>query len=63
MTFRQVEKILRKAGWRCVRQNGSQYQYRHPNSPNLVSVHRHGSKDISIGVLKDIERDTGLSIR
>ena len=61
MTAKQIIKKLENNGWKFVRQVGSHKHYRKVGNPNLVTVPDHGSKDISIGVIKRIERDTGLS--
>ncbi len=63
MSFRQIEKKVTKAGWVLVRVLGSHYQYRKEGCSDLVVIPNHGSKDLSIGVLKNLERITGLSLR
>jgi len=63
MTFREVDKILRKNGWKCIRINGSHHQYQKNNAGPTVTVPNHKGRDISIGVLKNLERGTGLSFR
>ena len=57
--------------WQCrsfydyalVRITGSHYQYRKVGVPYTIVVPNHNGKDISIGVLKDLEKKTGLSLR
>lgn len=61
MVFREVNKVLRKNGWSVVRIHGSHYQYAHSCYGNCITVPNHGSKDISVGVLKNLEKGTGLS--
>lgn len=61
MTYKEVDKILQKNGWKNTRTTGSHYQYKKPGVNYTATVPRHVKKDISIGVLKDLERGTGLS--
>jgi len=64
MTYRQVVKILRKNGWVFVRSSdGSHVQYKKAGCAYLASIPDHGSKDLSIGVIKSLENGTGLSLR
>ena len=63
MCFKDVEKKLRDAGWKVVRTNGSHKQFKHPDKEYVITVPDHGKKDISIGVIKNIEKGTGLSLR
>ena len=63
MVYREVVKSLVKAGWREVRVNGSHHIFKHPDYIYSVPVPNHGGKDISIGVLRSIEKATGLSFR
>ena len=63
MTFREIEKILKANNWVLIRVTGSHYQYRKIGSPNAVVVPNHNGHDLSIGVVKDIEKKTGLSLR
>ncbi len=63
MTFREIEKILKADNWVLIRVTGSHYQYRKAGSPNAVVIPNHNSHDLSIGVVKDIEKKTGLSLR
>lgn len=46
-------------GWVHVRTNGSHHHYKHPSKPGTVTV-PHPKKDLSIGVLKSVERQSGL---
>lgn len=59
MKYIQVAKILKNNGYSLVRTIGSHCQYKKLGSP-IITVPRHSSKDLSIGVLKSIEQKTGL---
>ena len=64
MTFREVEKILNANGWMLVRvSKSSHHQYRKVGNPNAVTVPNHNGHDLTIGVLKNLEKKTGLSLR
>ncbi len=59
MTFREIEKLLLKDGWRNVDTRGSHYQYEHPTKPGKVTVPRH-SGDINIKTVHSILKAAGL---
>ena len=63
VNFKDVERKIRKSGWYLVRVTGSHYQYKHPTNPNTITVSNHGKKDLSIGVICNLERITGISLR
>ena len=62
MKFCEIENILKADKWVLVRINGSHYQYRKAGMVNTITLPNHNGKDISIGVIKDIEKKTGLSL-
>ena len=62
MTYKEINKLLIKNGWVLIRTKGSHYQYKHPDG-RTVTVPNHGSKDISINVIKNIESGKGLSLK
>ena len=63
MNFKKIEKIILADGWVLVRVCGSHYQFKKPGVEKNVVIANHGNKDISIGVLKNLEKITGLSLR
>ena len=63
MSYRQIKKVLRKNGWKCIRTYGSHYQFRNIETGITVPIPYHGSKDYCIGTLRSIEKLTGLSFR
>ena len=63
MTFREIEKCITKDGWVLVRILGSHYQYKKISYCMTAVIPNHGNKDISIGVIKNLEKITGLPIR
>ncbi len=63
MTFREIEKILKTDDWILIRVHGSHYQYRKVGISHTLIIPNHNGKDLSIGVVKDLEKKTGLSLR
>ncbi len=63
MNFKKIEKIILADGWVLVRVCGSHYQFKKIGVSQTVVIPNHGSKDISTGVLKNLEKITGLSLR
>jgi len=63
MTFREIEKILKADNWFLIRVTGSHYQYRKAGVPNAVVIPNHNGQDLTIGIIKDLEKKTGLSLR
>jgi len=53
---------LRSDGWIEVAQKGSHIQFKHPVKPGRVTV-PHPKREISIGTLKSIEKQSGLKMR
>ena len=60
-TSRDVIRLLQAAGWMLVRVRGDHHHFKHPSNPAIVTV-PHPKRDLSIGVLKSIERTTGLKL-
>ena len=63
MTFREIERILKSDNWKLIRVSGSHHQYRKAGNPNSITVPNHNGKDLTIGILKDLEKKTDLSFR
>ncbi len=61
MNSREILKILAKAGWETMKRRGkgSHTVMRHPDTSGKVII-PHG--EIKIGVLKSIERMTGVKL-
>ncbi len=62
MKSADVIRALRSDGWEQVAHKGSHAQFRHPSKPGRVTV-PHPTKDLKVGTLKSIERQSGLSLR
>ena len=57
-----VKKILVANGFKLVRIKASHYQFRKAGHNKTITVSFH-NRDIPIGTLKSIERQSGLSFR
>lgn len=62
MKSADVITALKADGWIVAGQKGSHVQFRHPTKPGRVTV-PHPKRDLKIGTLKSIERQSGLSLR
>ena len=58
---RDVIRALKDAGWVLVRVKGDHHHFKHDANPAIVTV-PHPKRDLSPGVLKSIERSTGLKL-
>ena len=59
---REIIRKLEDDGWFLVAVEGSHHQYKHQAKPGRVTV-MHPVKDIKIGTLKSIERQSGVKLR
>jgi predicted RNA binding protein YcfA (HicA-like mRNA interferase family) len=57
----EVIRRLKAAGWYHVRTKGSHQHFKHDQRPGIVTVPHH-KKDIPIGTLKSIERQSGVTL-
>jgi predicted RNA binding protein YcfA (HicA-like mRNA interferase family) len=62
MRSREIIAALAKDGWKEVAHKGSHVQFKHPTKPGRVTV-PHPERDIPIGTLKSIEKQSGLKLR
>lgn len=62
MNSRQVIRKIEADGWFWVRTTGDHHHFRHPTKTGLVTV-VHPVKDLKIGTLKSIEKQSGLKLR
>jgi len=61
MTSREVIKRIEEDGWYEVRQRGSHKHFRHPSKPGTATI-PHPKREMPIGTLKSIERQTGVPL-
>ena len=57
-----VRPALEAGGWREVAHKGSHKQFKHPDKPGRVTV-PHPTKDMPIGTLVSIEKQSGARLR
>jgi len=59
---RDVIRDLKADGWFEVGQTGSHVQFKHPSKPGRVTV-PHPKRDLKVGTLKSIEKQSGVRLR
>jgi predicted RNA binding protein YcfA (HicA-like mRNA interferase family) len=62
MNAREVLKRLQADGWFEIAQKGSHKQLKHASKPGKVTIPIHGNADLSLMVIKSIERQAGVSL-
>lgn len=62
MRSRDVIAALEADGWVEVARKGSHVQFKHPTKPGRTTV-PHPQRDIPVGTLKNIEKQSGLKLR
>jgi len=62
MKSQEIISALQEDGWVQVAQKGSHVQFKHPTKKGRVTV-PHPERDIPIGTLKSIEKQSGLKLR
>ena len=60
MSGKDVIRTLQKKGWRVLRQKGSHVRLTDGQLYTTVPVH--GNKDLPVGTLKAIEKQTGVKL-
>ena len=58
---RKLVKALRKAGFRLSHVRGSHHYLRHPEDDRLVTIPVHGNRDLPVGTLRAILRQSSLT--
>jgi predicted RNA binding protein YcfA (HicA-like mRNA interferase family) len=56
-----IIKLLKKDGWMHILTTGDHYHFRHSKKMEIVTV-PHPKKDVPIGTLKSIERQSGIKL-
>lgn len=57
----EVIRRLTAAGWQPIRTKGSHHHFKHSSQPGIVTV-PHPKKDLPIGTLKSIEKQSGVKL-
>ena len=61
MRIAEVIRRIEADGWYVVRQTGSHRHFRHPVKPGTATV-PHPKRELPIGTLKSIARQTGVDL-
>lgn len=61
MKSKDVITAIEKDGWYKVTQKGSHVQFKHPTKKGRVTV-PHPQRDVPIGTLRSIEKQSGLKL-
>ncbi|MBI5178187.1 MAG: type II toxin-antitoxin system HicA family toxin [Nitrospinae bacterium] len=61
MDGKEVIRILKSHGWKVMRIEGSHHRLGHASKRVTVPVH--GSRDLGIGLIKAIEKQSGVKLR
>ena len=61
MNSLDVTKVLLRNGWEHVRTKGSHWIFKDPTTGKIAVV-PHPRRDLPIGTVKKLERDTGLKL-
>ncbi len=59
MNSRKIIKLLKNDGWEHVRTTGDHHHFHHPEKSGVVTI-PHPKKDLPIGTVKSIERQSGI---
>ncbi|MBZ9706401.1 type II toxin-antitoxin system HicA family toxin [Mesorhizobium sp. ESP7-2] len=62
MTSAEIIRLSEADGWFEVARKGSHAQFKHRDKPGRVTV-PHPKRDIPIGTLRSIEKQSGLKLR
>ena len=60
MTWSELERMIRKAGWRLDSHGGDHDAYYHPTIRKVIRIERHKSQEVRTGLLNKILKDAGL---
>jgi len=62
MKSSDIIAALETDGWYEVRVKGSHHHFKHPDKPGIVTV-PHPRKDVPIGTVRAIEKQSGVKLR
>lgn len=60
MTWAELERKIKKAGWRFDHHGGKHDVYSHPEKNIHLQILRHKTQEVASGTLRQILRDAGL---
>ncbi len=62
MNGKQIIAQLKKEGWILIKVEGSHHMMKNLELNKKVPIPVHGSKDIQVGLIKAIEKQTGVKL-
>ena len=62
MNSRAIIKVIEADGWTLKRVTGSHHHFMHPTKAGIVTV-PHPKRDLPIGTVNSIERQSGIELR
>lgn len=62
ISSREAIQKIEADGWYLIEVSGSHHQFKHPVKAGRVTV-KHPAKDLTIGTIKSIERQSGVKLR
>ncbi len=62
MNSREIIRAIQGAGWQHVATRGDHWQFKHPTRTGRVTV-PHPQRDMPIGTLRSIEKQSGVKLR
>ena len=60
LSAREVESVLKRHGFECMRASGSHFQWVNRATRKLVTIPHHGNSKLQQGTLKSIVKQSGL---
>jgi len=60
MKSSELLKLIKKAGWKEIRQSGSHIVLRHPDHEENLIFPNHGSKEIGTGIAEKLKKQAGI---
>ena len=62
MDSRKIIRLLQMEGWRLIRVSGSHHHFIHHSRAGVTTV-PHPRKDVKVGTIRSIERQSGVDLR
>jgi len=60
MTWGELERLIRKAGWKLYSHGSRHDLYVHPTIPKIIQIGRHKSQEVATGTANKILKDAEL---
>ena len=60
MTWGELERLVKKAGWKFDRHGSRHDEYVHPTIPITLLIERHKSQEVKTGIMNRILKNAGI---